>query len=981
MKSLRFNLIRFAALLLLPVVPQAAGAAPVASPTQREVLRNDGISVIVGGDQFLSINVDGVPFSYQSSLVAVNPGWKGTLYYARSDYRMISRSKFERSAGASEDGPCTATLDLTDPEGRFSATMVLTLEEGRRLRMATEMTMKNADGGEYEFQMAAPLGGWMAGRPFTARTDAGTSTGVLPAMPWTDDLEGSKLFRNLRELKVDGRGTSFSVAVDGKVNVSLLDYRLNRWADNQSVYYMGALRTPMKKDERITATVTFDFGERLSQARGVVKADAGVKESKELLGVEEPVDRVIPTPKKITWGEGTMPLSTPLTVWVNLPEAEAAAKFWAKRAQEEFGVSAEVKLSKAYDRMMPPTGVAVLFRPYLELPPEGYQITVQEKLARAEAATTEGLHNAVQTLMQLMRVSEDGKTVGVRRAEVEDWPVLGYRGVHFYIAKDGVAFQKRLLSTILGPLKINQLLYQCEYLLWKSHPELAHPTYAMSQDDARQVLAEARAQGIEVTPIINSFGHSHWIYQNGHHLDLADNPEKPRTFNPTKPEVYRLVEDIYAEAIELFKPRIFHVGKDEIDQYGFPESDEARKQTTTEWMRRDILHWHDFMTKRGIRTAVWSDMFLAPSEASSAASALNTSESKARRGNLPDDVLVYDWHYVPVKPEKYISLPVWLNEGLDTIVAPWSQPANVVTIAKAAANARAAGADGTTTQGKAMGLLQTTWAGYQTDEPAFLAAQKQFTAYLLAAEAAWTGGYNSADEVPFDYAEEFTRIWMRNDLPQRGAQGWTLGLGDVAKFDVGNDANARWLGYDGGATPGKLPVGQVRMGRILFDVAGEAGHPKCLLMAGGFNPQGTQWPARAEIAVGKKAGMLALLVAATQPAPPIATLGTATVHFADDTTESITWKLGETIFPLEDNTSLVTTQRSWTSPGAEGRGDKPFHLHTCLWRNPRPAKVIESIEIVSSNQGPAVMLFGVSGIEATSQPEAVKTTSKKSRKP
>ena len=30
-------------------------------------------------------------------------------------------------------------------------------------------------------------------------------------------------------------------------------------------------------------------------------------------------------------------------------------------------------------------------------------------------------------------------SVSVRRAEVEDWPVFSYRGVHFYIAKDGVA--------------------------------------------------------------------------------------------------------------------------------------------------------------------------------------------------------------------------------------------------------------------------------------------------------------------------------------------------------------------------------------------------------------------------------------------------------------------------------------------------------------------------------------------------------------
>ena len=176
----------------------------------------------------MSMQVDGVPFSHMASVVAVKPGWTGTVYYARSDYRLLSRSRIEQPAGQAE-GPSTATLDLTPRDGGFAGELRVMLQPGRRVRVEIDAAMTLATGGEFEHQLAAPLGGWMAARPFTARFDGGTSTGVFPSQPWSDQLEGSTLFSRLRELSVDGRGTTFTIGVDGPANVSLLDYRLNRW--------------------------------------------------------------------------------------------------------------------------------------------------------------------------------------------------------------------------------------------------------------------------------------------------------------------------------------------------------------------------------------------------------------------------------------------------------------------------------------------------------------------------------------------------------------------------------------------------------------------------------------------------------------------------------------------------------------------------------------------------------------------------------
>lgn len=947
----------FAAALPAPALADSTTTEPATFvPHKREVLRNEGIAVTVGGEHLMSMQVDGVPFSHMASVVAVKPGWTGTVYYARSDYRLLSRSCIERAPGGG-DGPSTATLDLTPRDGGFDGELRVMLQPGRRVRVEIDAEMTLATGGEFEHQLAAPLGGWMAARPFTAKLDGGTSTGVFPSQPWSDQLEGSTLFSRLRELSVDGRGTTFTIRVDGPANVSLLDYRLNRWNEGLPIYYLGALKRPLKQGERLSYAVTFDFGPPAATAPAATVRTAPVRELADALAVEAPRDLVIPTPKKVVWGDDVMPLPPGEPLGAAGPDAEAAAGVLAEHLRAEYGVNVGVAARTG-------TAKGVLFRidPKADLPAEGYRISVGADTATAEAATTAGLRHAAHTLCQLVRVA-DGRSVGLRRCTVEDWPTFPWRGIHMYSNPSGDDFQIRMLRDIMGPHKINQLLYSSEYIRWNSHPEISHPERGMEQADVRRMLAEAARQAIEVTPLINSFGHSHWLYQNDHYRHLADNPDNPRTYDPTKPEVYRLVEEIYEEAIALFRPRMFHVGKDEIDQYGFPEGEESRKHTTTEWMRRDILHWHKFVTERGMRTAVWSDMFLAGSEANSAASAPNTTESRARRANLPKDVMMFDWHYVPAKPAGYKSVPLWLDEGFDTVVCPWDKPANIVTIAKAAANERAKAATAPAGRGEALGLLQTTWAGYSNDTKAFMAHQKQFQAYLLAAEAAWTGGADSVDEVPFDYAAEFTRIWLRSELPRAGAPGWTTDLGGVANFDLGDEANARWLGYASASTLAALPTGPQRFGRVQFMIPGGGGRPACVLLAGKFNPPG-EWPTRVDIPVGRRATTLALLTAATLPGPPIATLGGARVVLSDGTSQTITWKLGETVFPMDQTESLVYTPCTWNSPAAAANGDKPFALHTCLWTNPRPEARVERIEITSSQQGPALMLFGVAGIEA-----------------
>jgi hexosaminidase len=942
-------------------------AGLVAVPPSSHSLSCDGIRVSVGGESLMTVNVDGVPFISSASFAAVKPKWSGTWYASNHDYRMIAGAKVSRAA----DGSGTMTLPMRPAAGGFEGTLKISLAPGRLLRVGVESVTTTEPAGLIEGKIGAILAGWFAGCPYTAHVDGLTTRGILPAVCPSAKLAESTLLRGFQRLEVEARGGLVIISVRGNAPVSLVDYRLNEYTE-LPVYWMGALERPVKAGEKVSYEVDIQFPPAPAAAGGVFESKSLPVTLPAALAPDEQPDRVIPTPKKITWGTADVELHDGIAIHgVGQATGDADAlrslqedlAAWAKGT---FGVRlvpqaprTDESACAANAMLKAGPGIHLLLCPG-SLPAEGYRITVsQSASAMVEAPTISGLLNAIRTLRQLFR-ERDGK-VSLRACSIEDWPTFPYRGVHMFTGHKARDFQVRMMREVLGPLKINQFVYQCEYLRWDSHPELWHAQRGMEKADARAVLDEAARQHIEVTPLINTFGHSNWLYAGNAHRDLADNPDNPNTYDPTNPEAYRICGEIYDEAIRFFRPRVFHIGHDEVTMYGFPENERTKRVSVAEWLRRDITHWHDFMTSRGIRVMLWGDQFLAKDDAAGASFAPNTTESKARRDQLPKDVIIADWHYGDVPAASQVSVPLWAREGFDAVVCPWFKPGNIVRFAKAAANERA-GAGKTGGPGQALGLLQTTWAGFSNDEESFMANQEQYAAYVLAAESAWTGGYDKASDVPFDYTEEFARIWQGRMLPRGRAAGWALDLGAVANLDLATSATAAWLGYDDPATLAALPVGETRMGRSTVRIAGAAGGPRALLLAGRFNPAGTpKWPSRAVLPVGRHARAVAMALGASTTAAPEPPIARALFQYADGTSASVAFRLGQNVFPVSDANASVVAPRWWESPAKSG--EQPFAVHGFVWQNPYPGRELKAIEFRTENQGPALIIFGITGVE------------------
>lgn len=155
---------------------------------------------------------------------------------------------------------------------------------------------------------------------------------------------------------------------------------------------------------------------------------------------------------------------------------------------------------------------------------EGYTLAVGDR-AVVVGADEAGLFYGVQTLLQLLREDESGW--GVLRAEVQDAPRFGRRGVMLDVARHffDVAEVKKFIDST-SALKFNHLhLHLSDDQGWRIHidswpllTELSsstsvdgHPGGSYTKDDYREIVSYAAERHMIVIPEIDLPGHTHAI--------------------------------------------------------------------------------------------------------------------------------------------------------------------------------------------------------------------------------------------------------------------------------------------------------------------------------------------------------------------------------------------------------------------------------------------------------------------------------------
>ena len=375
---------------------------------------------------------------------------------------------------------------------------------------------------------------------------------------------------------------------------------------------------------------------------------------------------------------------------------------------------------------------------------EGYCLVVGPRTVTVAGHDGRGTFYGAQTLCQML--GRDAHGVYAVGGRVDDYPSLSWRGAHLFVGDHALPFHERLISRVLARCKMNNLVLQCEQAKWDSLGKAA-PPWAMSKRDLKADIAFARRYGMTVTPLVNSVGHMPWLFRDPANLPLAEDPQTPYAANVSNPETYRRLFRLYDEVEDTFHSDALHVGGDEVTQRGrYPYRSRAQYPTVADAFVAHVTRLHDHLKARGVRTMLWSDMLLAPGDARDATNAPSPEQARRMRAGLPKDVELTDWHYGADDPFTSPQLLRWAGFG-PVIGGTWAVPGNVVGFSRALA-----GHGG-------RGLLQTTWAGYNSSEANLTHEKRQFAAFVLAADCAWNGGRMDPSRLPYDPGKVFDRLY------------------------------------------------------------------------------------------------------------------------------------------------------------------------------------------------------------------------------
>ena len=568
---------------------------------------------------------------------------------------------------------------------------------------------------------------------------------------------------------------------------------------------------------------------------------------------------------------------------------------------------------------------------------EGYVLICNASGIVVAGKTPRGTFYGVQTLLQLLSVRDD--RVIVPGVNVVDWPALRWRGVHVSLRvagqKTNISLLKDLITRVWARYKYNTLVLEIEGgMQFESHPEISHPQ-ALTKAQMRQIVRWAKRHYLEVIPQIQTLGHcGSWLLKA--HPELAEDPQKPFNYDPANPKVYPLLFDLFEEVIEVFEPRYFHIGHDEVRGV-LGTMPTWKGEPSHEWFARDVTRLHGFLKGRGIRTMMWGDMLLRKEEFPRADAAHGGGQANIARAidAIPKDILICDWHYTDAA--RHPTLKYFRDHGFDVVATAWFSRANNFHMAVAAQDAGA------------LGMLGSRWEGnrFAVDQ----AAAGRSNGFLLAAEYAWSPGKPPLHELP-DENEITQRLTLDLFRPKAQDSRLLLDLSPLANATL--TAEQDWLFYPGTVERSLvLPVGTRRLDGVLFHLAQERGRPKAIVLAGRASQR---LPAAARIPVGAKVSRLYFLHAYGWLMPQAGKeLASYELRYADGTRDRL---------PIVGNDASQRKLRAGSpGPDTNPSSDRRLALWTTIWHNRWPDREVSEIVFRSAATATPILLAVTAAIK------------------
>jgi len=690
------------------------------------------------------------------------------------------------------------------------------------------------------------------------------------------------------------------------------------------------------------------------------------------------LSKLVPKPQRIVVGDGQITLTDSVTVV--LPEGatefeRTAADLLADTLQR---LGLNVKLARQFSTSK---GAAIILttldnfpanlRPHLPIDKlrtffaqrgeEAYAIFVgtggegrgtREQALRTShftprtivvGASVRGVFNGVQTLRQLIWASGFGRSLTLPICEIWDYPDLKLRGWHFVAPlQHELQFAEKLLEW-LTLMKFNTLVIEVDDRFpYKRHPEIAHPQ-ALTETQWRQFLAKAKRLGFEVIPQVQTFGHFGYVLGKPKYRHLSELKEPhPRwgffAYCPSEPETYKVVFDLFDEVLEVFKPRWFHIGHDEITFVPIGVCDRCKATGKTAWqlLAEDIRKLYDYLKAKGIeRVAMWCDQ-LEPDRTGGYAPYFTHFAADL----IPKDIVQFCWHY-----DARQTFP-WLtrlkDKGFDVVACGWYHAQNVWRFAAESFDRRA------------LGYCGTTWYGVT----GFATAVDLMTAVVLGAQNSW-----SVDNPPIEVVPHPTNIAQDLWALVGERNQWGSDLTEFAFIDLSPFFNASLTRCGSeGIVPDRCTELEQVSDKIWCD-----GVPFRLVKVPNAPPQVVALssdvtshevaPDLVAFPIGTKAKALYLLLTTT--ARPIRTedlyqrgrtdprkVATLVVRYVDGSEERVELLYRRHLTEWNDRLGCSHARTAW-----QGKTEQSHLLTLCAyeWRNSKPEVPIAEIVLISAS--------------------------------
>lgn len=882
------------------------------------------------GRNGISLSYQGVPIILKSTLYAFKPRWTGHLYNQITEKQEVRKDS---------DNSWLVTASSSSFAAQYNVRQID--EQTFQIHFRGEL-LKDVPA-EIELNMGYFNSNVFLNRPYSAQVKTSKDSfpsaisGIVSSTPVHKNWAENNLAPNFESITLDSRVGKMTIKVLSETPVQFADARTNTNIKSPvyPVYWLGKT-LPLSFGKPVEMTLTLQIVPLAAQPeKNISIPSSAIPVATAFVPAQEPL-QVIPKPQKMELSSSRhFSLRNGVKWGVTAPAGELRLH---TAVQNLLGNKWNLRLNKPISNISsvkdwcairigderPIAFPRELLDSHWAKQPDSYRLTVDANGIQIVAPTARGAFYGVQSLAQLMR--SNGQAVTLPYTNIEDWPTLQFRGALLHPLGANVPFMKKLVD-IIARHKYNHVVISGLWVKWDTLPEIAKPE-SISKDDLRELVKLCRDNFLEPIPLVNGPGHANWLIRNGHNLDLAEDSNVPQNYAVNNPKSLELVHKLMTELIEIFEPKIFHIGSDEVGggRYPNPTNPYYREgETSTDLIVKNVRLQHAWLAERGIKTMMWGDMLLNKGEDVWEANAPSVEAARKGRSELPKDVIVADWQYS--NSDKYPSLDLFQKEGLTTIATPWYGPLNIRNYTHSAMKSNA------------WGILQSTWhsAWGGSVESTFMEHARDYSAYFLGADYSWSGRNELPESLPYNSST----LFARELVPQRQ----TKLSGHLVDLDAAAQVTAEgWVGLGQGWDLAAFFNRETGTATRRFDnVDFRIYNRRFVVLStpnGILSPEGALQ--RLTLGIGKKASEIAFLHTTLWNVEPTTLVASGTINYADGTSSTINFRNGLNITGWQGDKEIGHAMRVWQgkTPTGESTG-----LNVWRWINPHPEKVIASIEL------------------------------------